>query len=105
MLRHVFIAAIVLMLAGSLLVQAGCGESEGAVSEEVHAKIQNGMTMDEVDGVAGQPDRSHSIGSAQEPQVFWYYGKTDGEGFVRVVFIEGKVTTVSPYDETITPES
>lgn len=102
-IKPVFI--ILLIIAVSALLGAGCGDSQGSLDEDTHAKIELGMTMDDVDALAGQPERSHSIGSAQNPQVFWYYNKTDGDGFVRVVFEDGKVTTVSPYDESITPEN
>ncbi len=104
--RSSFVIAFLLVAVLVTVPAWGCGGTKaGFIDRETHAKIQNGMTMDEVDAIAGQPERSHSVGAAANPQVFWYYGKTDGEGFVRVVFEGGKVTTVSPYDESITPES
>ncbi len=105
MRRNFTFIILALLLSAWLLTATGCGDKQGSINKEVHGQITNGMTMDEVDAVAGQPERSHSIGSAQNPQIFWYYNKSEGKGFVRVVFEEGKVTTVSPYDESITPES
>ncbi len=105
MRRPVILIIILLLLATPLLALGGCGEEKGAISKDTYGQIEPGMTMDDVDAIAGQPERSHSLGTAQDPQIFWYYNKTEGEGFVRVVFEGGKVTTVSPYDESITPES
>jgi hypothetical protein len=106
MSRKILMLVLAVTMVSTVLVSAGCGGNKaGSIDESTYSKINNGMTMDDVDAVAGQPERSHSIGAAASPQVFWYYGKTDGEGFVRVVFEDGKVTTVSPYDESITPES
>lgn len=104
-MRRKLLPLMILLIAMFTLVNTGCGTSQGSLDKETHGKIELGMTMDNVDTIAGQPERSHSIGSAQNPQVFWYYNKTEGEGFVRVVFEDGKVTTVSPYDESISPES
>jgi hypothetical protein len=103
MRRNFILMVLTLLLSVSLLAASGCGEKPGSISRDVHSQIKNGMTMDDVDAIAGQPERSHSLGSADNPQIFWYYNKTDGEGFVRVVFENGKVTTVSPYDEDFTP--
>lgn len=104
--RALIIMLVAAVAAISILILTGCGgDNSGSIDRDTYAKINNGMTMDDVDAVAGQPERSHSIGAAASPQVFWYYGKTDGEGFIRVVFEDGKVTTISPYDESITPES
>lgn len=104
-MRRYMLPLMIMMIAVFALSFAGCGDSQGSLDEETHGKIDLGMTMDDVDALAGQPERSHSIGSAQNPQVFWYYNKTAGDGFVRVVFEGGEVTTVSPYDESIAPES
>jgi hypothetical protein len=106
MSRKLLVIILAISMATLAIVTVGCGgDKAGSISRATHDEIQNGMTMDEVDAIAGQPERSHSIGAAGNPQVFWYFGKTDGEGFVRVVFEEGKVTTISPYDESFVPES
>lgn len=83
----------------------GCGESKsGALSPDQHVRIQKGMTMDDVEAVAGTPERSHKKGSSKDPNIIWYYTKTEGEGMVKISFMGGKVDLISPYDTSILPE-
>jgi len=88
-----------------MLPAAGCGKT-AKLSPETYAKIQKGMTLDEVESIAGQPERSHKLGSASSKSqtIYWYYAKTEGEGLVRVAFENGKVTNISPYNANINPE-
>jgi hypothetical protein len=89
---------MILLMAVMLLVAAGCGSKSGVISEETYSQIQNGMSIDEVAKVAGQPQRTHHPGTSQATLDYWYYGKTEGEGLVRVAFDNGKVTNISPWN-------
>lgn len=83
----------------AIILAAGCGGSSGITSDD-HGKIAVGMTMDEVEGILGQPERSHVTGATQDPAIFWYYSKADSDGLVKVAFEQGKVTSVAPYDQS-----
>lgn len=83
----------------TIILVVGCGGSSGITSDD-HGKIAVGMTMDEVEGILGQPERSHVTGATQDPAIFWYYSKSDGDGLFKIAFEQGKVTTVAPYDQS-----
>lgn len=99
------VAAMAAVLAAALLGLTGCSQSKtGALSPAQYARIQKGMTMDDVEAVAGAPERSHKKGTSKDPNIVWYYPKTEGEGMVRVSFTDGKVDLITPYDSSIEPE-
>lgn len=103
----IFLTAVLLcaVLAVAPLGLTGCGEAKaGALSPDQYAHIQKGMTLDNVEAVAGAPERSHKKGTSKDPNVVWYYTKTEGEGMVMVSFVDGKVEKITPYDSSITPE-
>lgn len=94
-------AVVVIALLLALLLShaaTACGDDSGITSDD-HARIKVGMTMDEVESILGQPERSHVTGASQE-QIFWYYTKTDGEGLVKISFDQGKVSSIAPYDQS-----
>lgn len=97
--RILTILAVTLIALASGLPATGCGGSSG-VSQEDHDKIQVGMTMDEVAAILGQPERSHVTGASQNPGIFWYFTKSEGEGLMKISFEQGKVTSVAPYDQS-----
>lgn len=93
-------ALLVLMLVA--LTFAGCGNSkEGIISPDQHSRVQKGMTLDDVEAITGPPLRTHRTGSTRDPTIIWYYGKTEGEGLVRITFEGGKVVTITPYNESV----
>ncbi|RJQ43017.1 MAG: hypothetical protein C4534_08815 [Gaiellales bacterium] len=87
------------MIISLLLGASACGEKAGITSDD-HARIEVGMTMDEVEDMLGQPERSHVTGDSQNPSIFWYYPKAEGDGLVKVSFEGARVTSVSPYDQS-----
>ncbi|MHB0916018.1 MAG: hypothetical protein ACYC57_03940 [Thermoleophilia bacterium] len=89
--------AVALMIIAIIL--AGCGGSSGITSDD-HGRIAVGMTMDEVEEILGQPERSHVTGASQDPAIFWYYSKSEGDGLFKVAFEQGRVTSVAPYDQS-----
>ena len=66
--------------------------------------MQKGMTLDQVEGLLDQPDRTHRLGSNKDPNVIWYYNKSEGEGLVRFSFLNGKMDVASPYEVSVNPE-
>ena len=81
---------------------SGCGSSKaGAMGPSQYARIQKGMTIDQVEAIAGKPARSHTKDSFKNPNIIWYYTKTEGEGLVEISFIGGKVDLISPYNASI----
>lgn len=92
--RSGIIFSIVLIMVMAVTA-AGCGDDTGITPED-HSQIEVGMTMDDVDAILGQPERSHVTGSS----IFWYYPKSDQEGLVKISFEQGKVTSVAPYDQS-----
>ena len=97
--------AAAVLIALALLIAAGCGNGEsGGISPDQHSQIQRGMTLDQVEAITGSPSRSHKSGSTQNPNITWYFNKTEGEGLVRVAFVAGKVDNISPYDQSVEPE-
>lgn len=93
-----------LTVAVFLLAAAGCGGKEATISQEQHSQIQREMTLDQVEAITGEPVRTHRTGSPQNPDIIWYFEKTEGAGLVRITFIGGKVESVSPYEESVEPE-
>lgn len=104
--RRAIVICLLALLAAFLLQASGCGDSKsgGTMSADQHARIEKGMTLDDVEAIAGAPERTHKSGSSKDPNIIWYYGKAEGDGLVRVSFIGGKVDNVSPYDQSVTPE-
>lgn len=92
--------AAIFLLAILLLASAGCGSKAG-ISQSQHDQVEKGMTLDQVEGLLGQPDRSHRTGPANNPSIVWYYNKSEAEGLVRIAFEDGKMTSVSPYDLSV----
>lgn len=92
--------AAIFLLTVLLLANAGCGSKAG-ISQSQHDQLQKGMTLDQVEGILGQPDRSHRTGPANNPSIIWYYNKSEAEGLVRIAFEDGKMTTISPYDLSV----
>lgn len=86
----------------SLLVLAGAGCGKSGISQDQYNQVQKGMTLDQVEGILGQPDRTHR--TAQTSSTIWYYNKSGGEGLVRISFTDGKADSISPYDVSVTPE-
>lgn len=83
---------------------SGCGSSKaGAMRPSQYDRIQKGMTIDQVESIAGKPARSHTKGSFKNPNIIWYYTKTEGEGLVKISFIGGRVDLISPYNEGFPP--
>lgn len=98
------VPAVVALAIAALALPAGCGGSANELTPDEHGQIRFGMTMDEVEGIAGAPERTHRTGTAKAPLVYWYYPKTEGEGLVRIAFDNGKLTSISPYEEGVSPE-
>ena len=97
MTRWIIKMLLVSLLALAVAIPLGCGDSSG-ISSDDHAQIKIDMTMDEVESILGQPERSHVTGSNDNPSIFWYFTKAEGDGLVKIAFEQGKVTTVAPYD-------
>lgn len=89
-----------LFLAVLLLAVADCGSKSG-VSQSQYEQVQKGMTLDQVEGLLGQPDRTHRTGPTSNPNVIWYYNKSEAEGLVRISFINALVDNLSPYDLSV----
>jgi len=92
----------VVLLAATMLIAAGCGQS--GISQSQYDQIQKGMTLDEVEGILGQPDRTHHLGTPQNPEIVWYYNKSEGEGLVRFSFTSGKMNVATPYETSVNPD-
>lgn len=98
---------LLLALAASLLMlsaAAGCGNGKGTISQDQHAQLAKDMSLDKVEGILGTPKRTHRMASGETATIYWYYEKTDGEGLVKITFENGKVTSISPYDQSLSPE-
>lgn len=103
--RLFVLLALALMALLTLPVLAGCEQNKkGVMNPDQHSRIQKGMTLDDVEAIAGTPERTHKKGSARDPNIIWYYSKTESEGLVRVSFQGGKVDSITPYDTSIAPE-
>jgi len=100
--RRLLIVLATLLLAALLVAAAGCGKS--GISSDQYDQLEKGMTLDQVEGILGQPDRTHRIGSSQNPNIIWYYNKSEGEGLVRISFIDAKMDVASPYDVSVNPD-
>jgi hypothetical protein len=88
-----------------ILLSSGCGDSKsGALTKEQYERIQKDMTLDDVEAIAGQPYRTHRSGPAQNPDIIWYYSKSEADGLLRVSFKGGRVDNISPYDLDVAPE-
>ncbi|MHB1390427.1 MAG: hypothetical protein ACYCXF_04210 [Thermoleophilia bacterium] len=105
MARRLFALMALVAVATLLLSAAGCGDSKnGIIDAEQYGRLQKGMTLDEVEAVTGTPLRSHTTGPTQNPSINWYFGKTEGEGLVRVTFVDYRIDLISPYDQSVQPE-
>ncbi|MBI5870182.1 MAG: outer membrane protein assembly factor BamE [Actinobacteria bacterium] len=89
-----------LIMAVLLVIVTGCG-SEAGISQSQYEQVQKGMTLDQVEGLLGQPDRSHRTGPTNNPNIIWYYNKSEAEGLVRISFINALVDNLSPYDLSV----
>lgn len=96
----IMFAFVALLFAGLSVVVTGCGSEEG-ISQSQYERVQKGMTLDDVEGLLGQPDRTHRTGSTSNPNIIWYYNKSEAEGLVRISFIDAKVDNLSPYDLSV----
>lgn len=94
------IVLAVLLSAGLSFAVIGCGSKAG-ISQSQYEQVQKGMTLDEVEGLLGQPDRSHRTGTSSNPNIIWYYNKSEAEGLVRVSFLDARVDSLSPYDLSV----
>ncbi|MHB9112017.1 MAG: outer membrane protein assembly factor BamE domain-containing protein [Thermoleophilia bacterium] len=90
----------VLLSAGLLIAVTGCGSKAG-VSQNQYEQVQKGMTLDQVEGLLGQPDRSHRTGPTNNPNIIWYYNKSEAEGLVKISFLNAMVDNLSPYDLSV----
>jgi hypothetical protein len=81
----------VAMMALMLTILPGCG---GKVSKSNFDKVQNGMTMAEVEGILGKGTEQAGVAGAigdlagSGKVMTW----TDGEKSITVTFVDGKVT-------------
>ncbi|MDO8737327.1 MAG: hypothetical protein Q7K29_09650 [Thermoleophilia bacterium] len=91
---------MIILLAISLFIIAGCG-SQAGIGQSQYEQVQKGMTLDDVEGLLGQPDRSHRTGPTNNPSIIWYYNKSEAEGLVRIGFVNAKVDSLSPYDLSV----
>ncbi len=101
--KSTLIIATVTLIALTTLAAAGCGSKSG-ISRDQFAQVQKGMTLDQVEGLLGQPDRTHHLGTSKNLNIIWYYNKSESDGLVRVSFLDGKVDSTTPYDTNVTPE-
>jgi len=83
-----------------LIAVTSCGSKAG-ISQSQYEQVQKGMTLDQVEGLLGQPDRSHRTGPTNNPNIIWYYNKSEAEGLVRIGFLDAKVDSLSPYDLSV----
>jgi len=88
------------LMAATLFALAGCGSKAG-VTQSQYEQVQKGMTLDEVEGLLGQPDRNHRTGPTNNPSIIWYYNKSEAEGLVRIGFVSARVDSLSPYDLSV----
>lgn len=97
------IIIMVLLAAALSLPAAGCGKS--GISHDQYNQVQKGMTLDQVEGILGQPDRTHRTGPPQNPSIIWYYNKSEAGGLVRIAFTpDAKLDSISPYDVSVNPD-
>ncbi|MHB0867619.1 MAG: hypothetical protein ACYC6B_06025 [Thermoleophilia bacterium] len=97
-----FFALLTMATITAVLLTAGCGDSKtGVINSEQYGRVQKGMTLDEVEAITGTPLRSHSTGPTQNPSIIWYFDKADGEGLVRFTFVNYKVDSIAPYDQSV----
>jgi hypothetical protein len=80
-----------------MILVAGCGAKAG-ISQSQYEQVQKGMTLDQVESLLGQPDRSHRTGPTNNPNIIWYFNKSEAEGLVRISFLNATVDNLSPYD-------
>lgn len=100
--KSLLLITVVTLIALSVLA-TGCGSKSG-ISRDQFAQVQKGMTLDQVEGLLGQPDRTHHLGTSKNLNIIWYYNKSESDGLVRVSFLDGKVDSTTPYDTNVTPE-
>ena len=102
-IRAVSMILMLLMVSAVALSAAGCGKS--GISHDQYNQVQKGMTLDQVEGILGQPDRTHHTGSPQNPSIIWYYNKSEADGLVRLAFTpDAKLDSISPYDVSVNPD-
>lgn len=102
-MRRLLLLSLVLTAALALLA-AGCGNSRGSISPDQYSQLEKGMSLDGVEAILGPPERTHRMGSGATETLYWYYNKTEGEGLVKLTFEDGKVTGITPYDQSLSPE-
>lgn len=103
MRKVIFIFILLALTSTTVLATTGCGENSG-ITPGAYAKIEKGMTLDQVEAILGTPPRSHRTGSTKDPTIIWYYNKSEGDGLAKITFESAKVTNISPYDTGVNPD-
>ena len=96
----ILITMAILASVFAMVMVAGCGSKAG-ISQSQYEQVQKGMTLDQVEGLLGQPDRSHRTGPTNNPNIIWYFNKSEAEGLVRISFLNATVDSLSPYDLSV----
>lgn len=102
--RPLLTITLILAALALLPVLAGCGDTKGTISPDQYSQLNKGMSLDDVEAILGAPERTHRMGSGETATIYWYYRKTEGEGLVKVTFEGGKVSSISPYDQSLSPD-
>ena len=103
MRKMTFIFILLALTIPVVLAATGCGDKDG-VTPDAYAKIEKGMTLDQVEAILGTPPRSHRTGPTKDPTIIWYYIKSEGDGLAKITFESAKVTNISPYDTSVNPD-
>lgn len=103
MRKVIFIFILFALTVPVVLAATGCGDN-GGITPEAYAKIEKGMTLDQVEAILGTPPRSHRTGSTKDPTIIWYYNKSEGDGLAKITFESARVTNISPYDTSVNPD-
>lgn len=104
---------VAVALLGLIVIASGCGsqapaQNESKLTQEQYAKIEKGMTADQLKSMAGEPSRKeaknsgggHSMGDGSSmgssmAMEYWYY--QGDKGWVRLEVTDGKVSAKSGY--------
>jgi len=91
--------AVVLLLIGCLLVGMFVGCSRQGVSKSNYDKLEEGMTMEEVQDLLGEGQKAAGaaggIGGLFGKGEAYEWESEDGKAKIRVVFTDGKVSAFS----------
>jgi hypothetical protein len=111
MKKYLILAAAAALLLAFVALSSGCGTqasgSSTELSSEKYAQLEDGMSVDQVKAIAGEPAKTESkkvsgghamegmdMSEAMDVEYFYYQGS---KGWVRLEMSDGKLTSKSGY--------